>query len=124
MKIARIPHLEHTDHAIAEHAIMTDQGRQVITCVFGHVTDWHLIAIINPDSDELLSLYVHAVDGDGEDEPYRTNATVNGEALVYDPRIGQSFTVADPLAYEAAVRVFPPAETHRAVSEAEVPHVG
>jgi len=92
--------------------------------VFGRATDWHLIAIVNPETDELLTLDVHAVDADGEGEPYRTNATVGGQALVYDPCCGQTFTVADPLAYEAAVRVFPPVETNGAPSETEGTHVG
>jgi len=110
MKLHRIPHLTHTDHATPEHAVMTDDGRQVIACMFGRATDWHLIGTFNPETDELLALDVHAVDANGEGEPYRTNATLNGEALIYDPRCCQTFCVSDPLAYEAAVRVFPPVE--------------
>ena len=105
------PPLPASAYVEPEHAIRTDGGLLIITIVLGATIDWHLLAILDPDTDALLSLAVHALDHGQPNEPYRTNATIANVPYVYNPAEKVGFLAPDPLAYEAAVQVFPCAET-------------
>lgn len=94
----------------AEHAVMTDAGLLLITCLSGTIINWHHLAVVDPDTDELLSAAFHALDHGVDADPYRTNATIKGNPYVYDPRTRTGFVVTehdDPMSWEAAVQVFP-----------------
>ena len=99
-----------------EHAVMTDDGILSITAILGTSIDWHVIAMLDPDSDAVLSLAMHALDHGQPNEPYRTNATIGGAAYIYDPEAKQGFTARDPLAYEAAVQAFPSSTADKAAA--------
>lgn len=105
------PALPPSAYVEPEHAIMTDGGLLIITIVLGTTIDWHLLAILDPDTDALLSLAVHALDHGQPNEPYHTNATIANVPYVYNPAEKVGFLAPDPLAYEAAVQVFPHFET-------------
>ena len=99
-----------------EHVVMTDDGFLTITVIRGTIIDWHILATVDPDSDAVLSLAMHALDHGHSNDPYRTNATIEGAAYIYDPETKEGFTVRDPLAYEAAVQVFPSSAAAKAAA--------
>jgi len=103
------PALPASAYIEAEHAIMTDDGLLIITAVLGTTINWHLLTLVDPESDAVLSLAVHAVDHGHPNEPYRTTATIARVPYVYNPAEKVGFLAPDPLAYEAAVQLFPPA---------------
>lgn len=104
------------DYCEPEHAVRTDAGILVITGIRGKIIDWHVLATVDPDSDAVLSLALHALDHGQPNEPYRTNATIDGAAYIYDPEAKNGFTASDPLGYEAAVQVFPSSIANKAAA--------
>lgn len=105
-----------------EHAIMTDDGLLLITLVLGTMIDWHLLALVDPESDAMLSLAMHALDHGRPNEPYRTNATIARVPYVYNPVEKIGFIAPDPLAYEAAIQVFPHLDADDRTTSGEVRH--
>ena len=85
------------DYCEPEHAVRTDAGILVITGIRGKIIDWHVLATVDPDSDAVLSLALHALDHGQPNEPYRTNATIDGAAYIYDPEAKSGFTASDPV---------------------------
>lgn len=99
-----------------EHAVMTDHGNLIITAIRGTIIDWHVLASVDPESDDVIAMALHALDHGQPNEPYRTNTTIDGAAYIYDPEAKQGFTARDPLAYEAAVQVFPSSTADKAAA--------
>lgn len=99
-----------------EHAVMTDHSILVVAAIRGTTIDWHLLATIDPSNDAVLSLATHALDHGQPNAPYRTNATIKGDAYIYDPEKKEGFTTRDPMAYEAAVQVFPSSAVDKAAA--------
>jgi hypothetical protein len=116
------PALPASAYVEAEHAIMTDEGLLIITAVLGTTIDWHLLAVVDPENDAVLSLAMHALDHGHSNEPYRTNATIARVPYVYNPAEKVGFLASEPLAYEAAVQVFPHLNAEDCTSTSEVRH--